>query len=140
MSARVPRVQPSTIRHFNSQLSEIGTLIYSDDFDREYNRERWGASKKDRQIKDGKLVVTAQFRSKEVAIKVLKRDHHPELEPVVRLDRILKAYVCYLRYGINAAGLQSLAIQVDYHHRLLVCRQPFRLERAGLRKPQRFRS
>jgi hypothetical protein len=50
---------------FKSQQFEKGTLIYSDDFDGEYNRDRWGAPKKDRQIKDGKLVVTARFRSKE---------------------------------------------------------------------------
>lgn len=41
---------------FKSQQFEKGALIYSDDFDEEYNRERWGAPKKDRQIKDGKLV------------------------------------------------------------------------------------
>jgi len=33
-------------------------------------------------IKDGKLIVTPQFTSREEAMKALKRDHHLGLEPV----------------------------------------------------------
>ena len=90
---------------FKSQQFEKGTLIYSDAFDGEYNRERWGASKKDRQIKDGKLVVTARFRSKEEAMKVLKRDHHLGLEPVVHLNRIPEAFVCHMRFKFETDKL-----------------------------------
>jgi len=50
---------------FKSQLFQKGTLVYSDNFDGEFNRERWGAPTKDKQIKDGKLIVTAKFESKE---------------------------------------------------------------------------
>ena len=76
--------QPS----FESDLFKTGTLIYSDNFDGEFNRERWGAPTKDKQLKDGKLTVIAKFTSKEEAMKVLKRDHHLGLEPVVHLNRI----------------------------------------------------
>ena len=83
---------------FNSQLFKTGTLVYSDDFDDEINRERWGAPTRDKQIADGKLFVSAKFKSKEEAMRVLKRDHHLGLEPVVHLNRIPEGFVCHLRY------------------------------------------
>jgi hypothetical protein len=102
---------------FKSQLFEKGTLVYSDDFDGEYNKERWGALKKDRQIKDGKLVVTAQFKSKEEAMKALKRDHHLGLEPVVHLNRIPEAFVCHLRYKFETEKLTPgrPVLQIGHH-------------------------
>ncbi|MCP4509405.1 MAG: hypothetical protein GY826_23770, partial [Fuerstiella sp.] len=102
---------------FKSQLFKTGTLIYSDDFDGEYNRERWGAPKKDRQIKDGKLVVTARFKSKEEAMKVLKRDHHLGLEPVVHLNRIPQKFVCHLRYKCEKKELTTgrPILQIGHH-------------------------
>ena len=102
---------------FKSQLLESGTLIYSDDFDGEYNRERWGAPKKDRQIKDGKLVVTARFKSKEEAMKVLRRDHHLGLEPVVHLNRIPEAFVCHMRYKFETDKLTPgrPVLQIGHH-------------------------
>lgn len=102
---------------FKSQLFGKGTFIYSDDFDGKYNRERWGAPKKDRQIKDGKLVVTAQFKSKEEAMKVLKRDHHLGLEPVVHLNRIPEAFVCHLRYKCEKKELTPgrPILQIGHH-------------------------
>ena len=39
---------------FESELFERGTLVYSDDFDGELNRERWGQPKV-KQVKVGKL-------------------------------------------------------------------------------------
>ena len=102
---------------FKSQLFQKGTLIYSDDFDGEYNKERWGAPKKDRQIKDGKLVVTALFKSKEEAMKVLKRDHHLGLEPVVHLNRIPEKFVCHLRYKCERKELTTgrPILQIGHH-------------------------
>ena len=44
---------------FKSELFKTGTLVYSDDFDGEINRERWGAPTRDKQIADGKLIVSA---------------------------------------------------------------------------------
>ncbi len=102
---------------FKSQLFEKGTLVYSDDFDQEYNRERWGAPKKNKQIKDGKLVVTAQFTSREEAMKALKRDHHLGLEPVVHLNRIPEAFVCHLRYRFETDKLTPgrPSLQIGHH-------------------------
>lgn len=102
---------------FRSELFKAGTLVYSDNFDDKYNIERWGAPKKDRQIKDGKLVVTARFKSKEEAMKVLKRDHHLGLEPVVHLNRIPKAFVCHMRYRFEAKKLSPgrPVLQIGHH-------------------------
>lgn len=102
---------------FKSQQFEKGTLIYSDDFDGEFNRERWGAPQKNKQIKDGKLVVTAQFTSREEAMKVLKRDHHLGLEPVVHLNRIPEAFICHMRYRFETEKLTPgrPVLQIGHH-------------------------
>ncbi|MGY8642600.1 MAG: hypothetical protein ACKVJU_16080, partial [Verrucomicrobiales bacterium] len=83
---------------FESELFQNGKLVYSDDFDGEFNRGHWGAPKKGKEIKDGTLIVTPQFASKEVAMKALKRDHHLGLEPVAHLNKIPDQFVCHLRY------------------------------------------
>jgi len=102
---------------FRSQLFEKGALIYSDDFDGEYNRERWGALKKGRQIKDGKLIVAAQFTSQEEAMKALQRDHHLGLEPVVHLNRIPEKFVCHLRFKFEKKELTTgrPVLQIGHH-------------------------
>ena len=41
---------------FKSELFNNGKLVYSDDFDGELNRERWGQPK-GKSIKDGKLTI-----------------------------------------------------------------------------------
>ena len=102
---------------FKSQLFEKGTLVYSDDFDGEFDRERWGSPKKDKEIRDGKLIVVAQFKTKEEAMKVLKRDHHLGLEPVVHLNRIPEKFVCHLRYKCEKKGLAPgrPILQIGHH-------------------------
>lgn len=100
-----------------SQQFETSTLIYSDDFDGEYNRERWGAPGRDKQIRDGKLVVSARFKSKEEAMKALNRDHHLGLEPIVHLNRIPEAFVCHLRYRFETDELTPgrPSFQIGHH-------------------------
>ena len=102
---------------FKSRQFETGTLIDSDDFDGEYDRQRWGAPKKNKHIKDGKLVVTAQFKSKAEAIKALKRDHHLGLEPVVHLNQIPEAFVCHMRYRFETNKLTPgrPVLQIGHH-------------------------
>lgn len=102
---------------FKSELFKTGTLVYSDDFDGEINRERWGAPTKDKKIADGKLIVSAKFTSKEGAMKVLKRDHHLGLEPVVHLNRIPEAFVCHLRYKFDKKQLSPgrPSFQIGHH-------------------------
>lgn len=102
---------------FKSSLFKTGELIYSDEFDGEYNKLRWGAQKKDRQINNGKLFVTARFKSKEEAMKVLKRDHHLGLEPVIHLNRIPEAFVCHMRYKFETNKLSPgrPVLQIGHH-------------------------
>lgn len=102
---------------FRSELFEKGTLVYSDDFDGEYDRDRWGAPKNNKQIKAGKLHVTAQFKSKEKAMKALNRDHHLGLEPVIHLNRIPETFVCHLRYRFEADKLTPgrPSFQIGHH-------------------------
>lgn len=105
---------------FKSELFKTGKLVYSDNFDGEYNKARWGALKKDRQIKDGKLIVTARFKSKEEAMKVLKRDHHLGLEPVIHLNRIPKAFVCHMRFKFEKDKLSPGRPSFQIGHHMIV--------------------
>lgn len=102
---------------FHSELFKTGTLVYADDFDGDYNKERWGAPKKDRQIEGGKLVVTARFQSKEEAMDVLKRDHHLGLEPVVHLNQIPEAFVCHMRFRFETNKITPgrPVLQIGHH-------------------------
>ena len=102
---------------FKSEIFKTGKLVYSDDFDGEINRERWGAPTKDKQIKNGNLVVAAKFQSKEEAMKALKRDHHLGLEPVVHINRIPEAFVCHLRYKFDTKKLTPgrPSFQIGHH-------------------------
>lgn len=102
---------------FKSEVFKTGTLVYSDDFNGGINRERWGAPTKDKQIKNGNLVVSAKFQSKEEAMKALKRDHHLGLEPVVHLNRIPKKFVCHMRYKFEKKDLSAgrPSFQIGHH-------------------------
>ena len=101
---------------FKSELFNNGKLVYSDDFDGELNRERWGQPK-GKSIKDGKLIIAPLFKSKEEAIKVLKRDHHLGLEPVAHINRIPEKFVCHLRYKFAKPELTPgrPSFQIGHH-------------------------
>lgn len=105
---------------FRSQLFEQGSLVYADDFEGEFNRERWGAPTKDKQLKDGKLIVSPKFKSKDEAIKTLKRDHHLGLEPVVHLNRIPESFVCQLRYKFDTKKLSPGRPSFQIGHHMIV--------------------
>lgn len=102
---------------FKSELFKSGTLIYSDDFRGDFNLERWGDPRQDRFHSDGKLIVTARFKTKEEAMKVLKRDHHLGLEPVVHLNSIPNAFVCHMRYKFDKDKLTPgrPSFQIGHH-------------------------
>lgn len=112
MSASLSAEEPS----FESKLFESGTLVYSDDFDGELNRERWGAPK-GKTIADGQLIVTPQFQNAEEAMAALNRDHHLGLEPVAHLNQIPEQFVCHLRYQFEKPGLTPgrPSFQIGHH-------------------------
>lgn len=83
---------------FKSELFKSGTLVYSDDFDGEFNRERWGSPGKSQVVKDGVLTCSPKFKTKEEAMKALKRDHHLGLGVVTHLNKIPKKFVLHMRF------------------------------------------
>jgi hypothetical protein len=101
---------------FESQLFETGTLVYTDDFDGELNREFWGAPK-GKTIEDGHLIVNPQFKNAEEAMKAFNRDHHLGLEPVAHLNKIPEQFVCHLRYQFEKPGLTPgrPSFQIGHH-------------------------
>lgn len=105
---------------FKSELFKTGTLIYSDDFDGNFNRERWGAPTEDKQLQDGKLIVGPKFKSKEEAMKALKRDHHLGLEPVIHLNKIPNQFVCHMRYKFETEKLTPGRPSFQIGHHMIV--------------------
>ena len=112
LSAYVHAEEPE----FKSELFKKGKLIYSDDFEGELNRMYWGQPK-GKTIKDGKLVIAPLFKSKEEAMKVLKRDHHLGLEPVAHINRIPEKFVLHLRYQFAKPELTlgRPSFQIGHH-------------------------
>jgi len=102
---------------FKSQLFTSGNLDYSDDFGGEYHAGRWGARRDDKRMEGGKLIVEPRFASKDEAMRVLKRDHHLGLEPVVHLNQIPEAFVCHIRYKFDAKKLTPgrPCFQIGHH-------------------------
>lgn len=100
---------------FESELFESGTLVYTDDFDGELDRDRWGA--KGTKIEGGTLIIEPQFTNREEAMEKLKRDHHLGLEPVAHLNKIPEHFVCHLRYQFEKPGLTPgrPSFQIGHH-------------------------
>ena len=101
---------------FKSELFKSGKLIYSDDFNGAINKEFWGQPK-GKKIKDGILTIGPLFKSKEEAMKVLKRDHHLGLEPVAHINRIPEKFVMHLRYQFAKPELTPgrPSFQIGHH-------------------------
>jgi len=106
----------STPTEFKSELFKSGKLIYADDFNGAINKDFWGQPK-GKKIKDGILTVGPLFKSKEEAMKVLKRDHHLGLEPVAHINRIPEKFVMHLRYQFAKPELTPgrPSFQIGHH-------------------------
>ena len=106
----------STPTEFKSEFFKSGKLIYADDFNGAINKEFWGQPK-GKKIKDGILTVGPLFKSKEEAMKVLKRDHHLGLEPVAHINRIPEKFVMHLRYQFAKPKLTPgrPSFQIGHH-------------------------
>ena len=101
---------------FKSELFKSGKLIYSDDFNGAVNKEFWGQPK-GKKIKDGILTVGPLFKSKDEAMKALKRDHHLGLEPVAHINLIPEKFVMHLRYQFAKPELTPgrPSFQIGHH-------------------------
>lgn len=101
---------------FKSVLFEKGKLVYSDTFEGKYDTKRWG-SKDGKEIRDGHLIVVPKFKTKEEAMKKLKRDHHLGLEPVAHINGIPDQFVCHMRYQFELPKLSvgRPVFQIGHH-------------------------
>ena len=101
---------------FKSELFKTGKLIYSDDFNGALNRDFCGQPK-GKTIKVGKLIIAPFFKSKEEAMKAIKRDHHLGLEPVAHINRIPEKFVLLLHYQFAKPELSPgrPSFQIGHH-------------------------
>ena len=101
---------------FKSELFKSGKLIYADDFNGAINKEFWGQPK-GKKIKDAILTVGPLFKSKDEAMKALKRDHHLGLEPVAHINLIPEKFVMHLRYQFAKPELTPgrPSFQIGHH-------------------------
>ena len=103
---------------FKSHLFKKGTLVYSDDFDGELNRERWETRTKNWQVKDGMLIGAPDYKNAEEAQKVLKRDHHLGLGPVIRLNHLPENFVCHMRFKFEGEDYHAARPKIDIGHHI----------------------
>ena len=103
---------------FKSTLFKEGKLLYSDDFDGEFNQDWWKMRSKSWQVKNGMLIGVPSYKSKEEAMKALKRDHHLDLGPVIRLDKLPAQFVCKLRFQYTGKQVIETRPKVDIGHHI----------------------
>ena len=103
---------------FKSHLFKKGTLVYSDDFNGELNRERWEPRTKNWQVKDGMLIGAPDYKNAEEAEKALGRDHHLGLGPVIRLNHLPENFVCHMRFKNEGEDYQAARPKLDIGHHI----------------------
>ena len=103
---------------FKSHLFKSGTLVYSDDFDGKLDRKRWEPRTKTWQVRDGLLIGVPDFKSGKEAKKVLGRDHHLGLGPVIRLNNLPPKFVCHLRFKFEGEAYKPARPKFDIGHHI----------------------
>lgn len=103
---------------FKSHLFESGTLIYSDDFDGEFDRKRWEPRTKTWKVRGGMLIGVPDFRNAKEAEKALGRDHHLGLGPVIRLNRLPDKFVLHMRFKFEGDAFAPGRPKFDIGHHI----------------------
>ena len=103
---------------FESELFSGGTLLHSDDFDGEFNKEFWAPRTKSWEITDGTLVGKPDFDNAEEAMKALKRDHHLGLSPVIRLNQLPEKFVLHMRLKYEGTEFSLNRPKFDIGHHI----------------------
>lgn len=103
---------------FKSRLFKNGTLVYSDDFEGELDRERWQPRTKTWQIKDGRLIGSPDYKNAEEAQKALGRDHHLGLSPVIRLNHLPPKFVLHMRVKFEGNAFTTGRPKFDIGHHI----------------------
>ena len=103
---------------FQSRLFNNGTLVYSDDFEGELDRERWQPRTKTWQIKNGTLIGSPDYQNAEEAKKALGRDHHLGLSPVIRLNHLPAKFVLHIRVKFEGNAFTTGRPKIDIGHHI----------------------
>ena len=103
---------------FESKLFSKGTLLYSDDFDGEFNKEFWAPRTKSWEISEGTLVGKPDFDNAEEAMAALKRDHHLGLSPVIRLNKLPEKFVLHMRLKYEGTEFSLNRPKFDIGHHI----------------------
>lgn len=100
---------------FKSELFQKGILVYEDDFKGELNKEYLRSKKM--YLENGTLVMAPQFKTKEAAMKKLKRDHHLGLGVVGHLNKLPEKFVLHMRYKVitDAIVTGRPSFQIGHH-------------------------
>ena len=111
----VPAADPPS---FQSHLFETGSLVYADDFDGGLDRDRWQPRTKNWEIKDGILIGRPDFKDAEEAQRILKRDHHLGMSPVIRLNHLPEKFVLHMRLQFEGDAFAPGRPKVDIGHHI----------------------
>jgi hypothetical protein len=103
---------------FKSHLFTQGTLVYSDEFDSAFDRERWEPRTKNWKVKDGMLIGMPDYKNAEEAQKALGRDDHLGLGPVIRLNHLPENFVCHMRFKFEGEDYQATRPKLDIGHHI----------------------
>lgn len=103
---------------FESELFSKGTLLYSDDFDGELNKEFWAPRTKSWEIIEGTLVGKPDYDNAEEAMAALKRDHHLGLSPVIRLNQLPEKFVLHMRLKYEGTEFSLNRPKFDIGHHI----------------------
>ena len=103
---------------FKSHLFGKGTLVYSDDFDGAFNRERWEPRSGTRwEVRNGVLIGRPSSREFQELHKD-DSDDHRGIGPVVRLNHVPENFVCHMRFKYEGQGYQASRPKVDFGHHI----------------------
>ena len=103
---------------FESNLFKTGSLVYSDDFDGGLNRERWQPRTKTWEIEDGVLIGSPDYKDEKEAQRILKRDHHLGMSPVIRLNDLPAKFVLHMRLQFEGTAFGPGRPKVDIGHHI----------------------
>ncbi len=103
---------------FKSHLFEDGTLVYSDDFDTQLDRDWWQPRTKTWKVKDGQLIGVPDFKTAEAAQKALGRDHHLGLGPVIRFNKLPEKFVLQMRFRFAGETYKPARPKIDIGHHI----------------------
>ncbi|MDD7985012.1 hypothetical protein PQO01_08640 [Lentisphaera marina] len=103
---------------FKSEIFTKGKLLYSDDFEGDLDSDWWQLRTKNWRVKSGVLIGAPDYKTKEEAMKELKRDHHLGLAPVIRLENLPTQFVCKLRFQYTGKEVIYNRPKVDIGHHI----------------------